>query len=96
MLHGEIKVNNTVIGEWKAVRKTRDLRDFNEYDCTVTYRDMQGYPCEAKWTIYGQGYGNGAVSLAARVLTEAVGKLERIQRTQEEDTIWLMNRMMNP
>ena len=95
MLHGEIKVNDTVIGEWKAIRRSADLREFGEYDCIVTYRDMQGYPCEAKWTMYGHYRGDGAMSLAGKVMTQAIAKLQRVNRTADEDAVWLMNQRIN-
>ena len=96
MLHGEIKVNNNVVAQWSAVRQTTGIdAGFNDYDCTVTYRDQQGYPCEAKWVTRGHHFGNGPISLTARVLQEALLHLKRVERSQEEDTMWLMNRMMN-
>lgn len=68
MLHGEIKVNDHVIGEWKAVRQSHDLRDTNNYECTMTYTNQAGYPMEAAWIIFDHHYNMGAAGLAARVL----------------------------
>lgn len=77
MLHGEIKVNDVVIGTWTAARTNSKINNFGEYDCHVTYRDTQGYPCEARWRMVGQAHSNGALSLAARVLMEAGAHIQR-------------------
>ena len=79
MLSGDIKVNGTLIGEWYATRASHDRRDFNDYECHLKYRDIQGYPCEAHWFMHGQGHVNGAVSLAARVLSEGMAKAKRVK-----------------
>ena len=81
MLHGEIKVNNIVIGEWKAVRKQQRAQEFNDYECFLYYRDVQGYPCEAHWTLHGHEYNGGAVGLAARVLSEGLSRAKRTRPT---------------
>lgn len=75
MLHGEIKVNEQVIGEWTAVR-IQEIDGFCDYDCHMTYTNMAGYPMEAAWTLRGHAMGNGAVSLAARVLSEGMQHLK--------------------
>lgn len=79
MLHGEVKVNGNVIGEWKAVRQTMDANQFNNYNCFIRFQDMQGYTNEARWELIGHGFGNGAISLAARVLREGMTKAKRIE-----------------
>jgi hypothetical protein len=84
MLHGDIKVNNVVVGEWTAVRKSHDLRDFNDYHCTMEYRNMQGRLMEAEWDLRGQSVVNGAAGLAARVLSEGIARLkEKPMRTED-------------
>jgi hypothetical protein len=94
MLHGEIKVNNIVIGEWKAVRRSHDLRDFNDYDCYLTYRNMAGYPMEAAWVMQGHAHNNGAVSLAARVLMEGMTRLKVKPMERDEEALDLIVRKM--
>lgn len=77
MLHGEIKVNGGQVGRWTARRLVHPPQAFNDYECTLTYYDQQGYPMEAKWTLIGHHFGDGPVVLAARVLREGIPKLKR-------------------
>lgn len=84
MLHGDIRVNDVVVGKWTAVRKTADLRDFNEYHCTLEYRNMKGYMEYAEWDLIGHFNGNGALTLAARVLREGIPQLKVKPLTTEE------------
>lgn len=92
MLHGEIKVNDTVIGEWQAVRQTHDLRDTNNYECRMTYRNKAGYPMEAAWIIFDHNYNDGAAMLAARVLYEGMRRLRVKPMTRDEETVDLFAR----
>lgn len=77
MLHGEVKVNHTVVGEWRAVRQTMDTNEFNNYDCYIEFRDMKGCLNEARWELIGHAYVNGAMSLAARVIHEGMTRAKR-------------------
>jgi hypothetical protein len=77
MLHGPIELNHVVIGEWTATRKNTPKQEFNIYACTLWYRGTDGYIYEAEWEIWGVHGGNGAISLAARVLLEGNMKAKR-------------------
>lgn len=81
MLHGDIRVNGILIGEWTAVRQNNTQKDFNDYRCEINFRDVQGYPCHAEWHMTGHRYGDGAVMLAARVLSEGMAKARRTRPT---------------
>lgn len=68
MLHGEIKVNHHVIGEWVA--QNAGIRmDSGIYRCWVVYTDMQGYTYERRFFI-NHNYGDGALALGAKVMLE--------------------------
>lgn len=78
MLHGDVRINDYVIGEWQAVRRQdKEKANFPNYDCTLTYQGLDGYNYKAEWVLIGQGRGNG-ISLAARVLTEGLGIARRV------------------
>lgn len=70
MLHGNVELNGTVIGQWTATRTGPVKHEFNDYFCTIWYRGTDGYLYERQWHIWGHHAGNGAFSLAARVLQE--------------------------
>lgn len=70
MLHGEIKVNEIVIGEWTAEREEPVALDVHMYACTVKYRNLAGYPLRADFRVKHR-HSNGAVALAAHILSEA-------------------------
>jgi len=70
MLHGEVKMNNVVIGEWKA-EHVRDYDGYRDYDCEIWYRHTDGYLYEARWNMWGRHHkGDGALSLAAKVIQQ--------------------------
>lgn len=87
MLHGDIKVNNQVIGEWQAIRMSADLRDFNDYECRMTYRNMAGYPMEACWMLRQHAANNGAVALTARILMEGMTHLRTKPVREDQSAI---------
>ena len=70
MLHGEIKVNDIVVGDWTAVRAEQVALDVHMYDCTVKYRNLAGYPLRGDFRVRHR-YSNGAVALSAHILSEA-------------------------
>lgn len=85
MLHGEIKVNHHVIGEWKAVRTGRETRTgFNEYDCTFKYTDTRGYRFEAQFLLEHR-YGDGAACLAVAVQKEGYLLMKPIHMSLDEE-----------
>lgn len=96
MLHGNVEVNNVVIGEWTATRRhTTTKRQFNTYDCTLWYRGLDGYNYRAEWEIWGIHKGNGAISLAARVLHEGMTKARRVENTTlKEDALDVMSKRL--
>lgn len=97
MLHGEVKINNVVIGEWSAIRRKGPVGEqFRTYDCWLEYRGTDGYMYEATWVIWGEGHMNGAISLAARVLREGMTKAERVENTTlKDDALDVMSRALN-
>lgn len=68
MLHGDIRINDVVIGEWTATHEKGD--EFRYYNCTLWYENTDGYVYEAEWEMWGHLKGDGAVTLAERVLKE--------------------------
>lgn len=95
MLHGDIKVNGNVIGEWQAVRTSPDLRDDNEYDCRMTYRNLAGYPMEAAWRITDHHYKAGAAALAARVIAEGMERLRVKPMDSDRHAVDMVSRYLN-
>lgn len=77
MLHGDIRVNDVVIGEWTATNKTHKVEQFRAYDCTLWYRGTDGYIYEAAWEIWGHLRGDGAITLGERVLKEGRHRAKR-------------------
>lgn len=92
MLHGEIKVNDHVIGEWQAVRMSHDLRDANDYECRMTYRNMAGYPMEAAWILREHDFKMGAAALAGRVILEGMSRLR--VKPLRDDAVELVSRIL--
>lgn len=82
MLHGDIKVNGSLIGQWTAVNKDNTHKQFRRYDCTLWYRGLDGYLYEAEWELWGHG-SPGAIGLAERVLRE--GKFRAKKRIKLDD-----------
>ena len=86
MLHGEIKLNDQLIGEWTAVRKKRfyphehddEGGPYHRYDCTIEYRDMQGYLMRANFPVWHR-FGDGAMRLASRVIAIGYDKAKRVR-----------------
>lgn len=68
-LHGEIKVNGVVIGEWSAVRRGK-TEEVNRYDCKVWYIDTEHRRMNAKFAVTHKPQ-DGALVLASRVLLRA-------------------------
>jgi hypothetical protein len=77
MLHGNVELNHVVIGEWTATRTGTTKKEFNDYHCTIWYRGTDGYLYTHDWHIWGMHSGNGAFSLAARVLQEGNAHAKR-------------------
>lgn len=83
MLHGEIKMNGITIGEWFAERRERHYPPNEEngplylYECFLKYRDIGGYPMEAKYEVKHR-YGDGALRLAANVIAKGKEKAKRV------------------
>lgn len=76
MLHGDIKMNGVVIGEWTAAHDGQ-FQDFRTYQCTLWYRKTDGHIYEAEWEMWGHHKGDGAVTLAERVLKEGRHKAKK-------------------
>lgn len=70
-LHGSIEINHQLIGYWSAVRrsaKTQQTPDaVNVYDCEV-HSSWNGEIYLRRFEVTHR-YGDGAVALAARVLS---------------------------
>lgn len=81
MLHGDIRVNDVVICEWTAANightNTGLVGEFRRYHCTLWYRASDGYIYDADWEIWGHMMGDGAVTLAERVLKEGKHRAKR-------------------
>lgn len=71
MLHGEIKVNGSVVAEWSAVRLEHPPRDLNDYKVEVTYCEPgEILPVSAKGTVQHH-YGDGVLVLTGKVMAWA-------------------------
>lgn len=86
MLHGNIEVNHNVIGTWRAVRKEAVAPNVHRYECKVGYRNIDGYPMQAKFDVE-HTYGDGALILASRVLAEAPEHLVKRETTLSPEVI---------
>lgn len=69
-LHGEIKVNQRVIGDWNARRKARTPQEVNTYEVRASWLH-DGIVREAE-TEMEHTFSDGAWVLAAKVITWAV------------------------
>lgn len=72
-LHGDISVNGEVIGRWQARRRTLSVNPDGtaEYDCVASmYADN---PPRARTCRLTHRYDDGAMVLAAKVLTALTG-----------------------
>lgn len=67
-LHGEIKVNNVVIGAWGAVRKEEVRPGTYRYECFYWMDGLDGHRYTAQFNLHHQ-YALGASWLARRVLS---------------------------
>jgi hypothetical protein len=86
MLHGDVRINDIVIGEYKATNI--GVTDGHaRYDCWISYRGLDGYMYEAKWQIWGVFKGNGAISLASRVLREGMTKAKRVYPNTDAEAV---------
>lgn len=74
MLHGEIKVNNSEIIEWRAVRKENHGGDTHRYECFVRGYTVSGYPFTKEFDVY-HSYKKGALYLTSSILAEAHHRL---------------------
>lgn len=75
-LHGEIKVNGHEIGRWNARRKEHPPQEVNTYEVVVLYSEPGDVPGldGRSHTVRGEiqhNFGDGAVTLAAKVLAWA-------------------------
>jgi len=76
MLTIEVKMNDVVIGTATAVHKD-DRNGFRDYDCTLEYRGTDGHLYHAEWEMWGHNRGDGALTLAERVLKEGRHRAKR-------------------
>lgn len=67
-LHGDIKINNHVIGEWVAQNAGIHM-DTGIYRCWVVYTDQRGYTNERRFFTQ-HNYDDGALVLGAKVMLE--------------------------
>lgn len=76
MLHGDIKVNDHVIGSWRAVNETvhNGPDAVNTYRVTVAYTNIRNFHQVAKFYVMHR-YGDGALILASKILAEAPNHL---------------------
>lgn len=75
MLHGKVEVNGIAIGYWEAVRTTPVFDGMNHYECQLFYRNNEGHPLHAEFTLT-HFEKRGAVALAAMVLTTGMKNLK--------------------
>lgn len=68
MLHGDIMINGTVIGSWRAVRQTFDVNEVNSYDCHVELAERGDDKGFSTSFALPHRYTDGPVVLAAKVL----------------------------
>lgn len=74
-LHGKIQVNDITVGAWEATRAETIMNNTHRYNCNLWYRNNEGYPLHAEFTVVGYGPG-GAVRLAAVVIATGMKKLK--------------------
>lgn len=82
MLHGEIKVNEKVIGVWVAVRMVHPPQKVNPYRVEVSYQDPEGVVHTHSGQVHHE-YGKGALELASEVLAWVANE-DAIRRQIEE------------
>jgi hypothetical protein len=75
-LHGDIKVNDHLIGSWRARNMGETSDGWTKYGVTVAYTDNAGYHQVADFVLE-HIRGDGALVLAAKVLLEARDHLHR-------------------
>jgi hypothetical protein len=75
MLHGKIEVNGVAVGYWEAKRTTPVFEGMNHYECALYYRNMEGHPLHAEFTM--THYEKlGAPALAANVIKMGMRNLK--------------------
>ena len=75
MLHGKIEVNEIPVGAWEAARLDRVMNNAYRYDCKVYYRNNEGHPLHAEFTVV-HFEKMGALSLASLVIGTGLKKLK--------------------
>lgn len=84
-LHGEIRVNGMVIGEWEAQRKSHLHSDPHPselvtYDCMVRQDStLQGNPAVLEHFELDHRFGDGALALASAVIRRGMWNAEKIK-----------------
>lgn len=68
-LHGEIKVNHNIIGEWSAQRAGIAGNDYI-YRCRINYTTERGYTHERTFWVR-HNYNAGALALAGMVMIQS-------------------------
>lgn len=77
MLHGDIKVNDRVIGTWEACNQGGTPgSDYVSYAVKVEYEGHDGYHYNAEYTIYHVP-SHGPLTLASKVLGSAMAHVGR-------------------
>jgi hypothetical protein len=69
-LHGDIKVNDHLIGSWRARNMGGTSDGWTKYSVTVAHTDNAGYHKVADFVLDHKA-GEGALVLASKVLAEA-------------------------
>lgn len=86
MLHGEIKVNHHIIGEWRAVNKGR-VEDITIYQCNIKYEKMTGHKVDRDFFVMHR-YGDGALALTSAVCREASIVVEKKYHSSNIGVLW--------
>jgi len=71
MLHGKIEVNGVAVGLWEAKRTTPVFDGMNHYECEFFYRNNEGHPLHAQFTLT-HFEKMGAPALAAAVIKTGI------------------------
>lgn len=86
MLSGTLELNGIKFGEWTATNTDHRNREYADYWCTLWYRGTDGVVYTADWMIYHVWRHNGAVSLAARILTDGIYRArKRVPHYERDD-----------
>lgn len=84
MLHGKIEINDVAIGKWEAERIETIFARTHRYDCRVWYRNHEGHPLHAEFQVVNYE-GNGAIGLAALVISTGMKKLKGYPRGTDKE-----------